>query len=113
MPDPRGQIVEKLGGTERILRLTLGGLLELEQRIGRSAMTLLDLERIGLRESVVVIQLALKGGGAEKTTFEATHRMLEGMKGGAIIAIAFRLVHAALREEDDDKEKKDEPAASP
>lgn len=75
-PNPLGQITAFLGGTDRMLRLTLGETMALEQRIGRSSFKLLTGGDISVTEAVAVIYHALRGAGGE-LSMDAVANMLD------------------------------------
>lgn len=82
-----GEVALVVGGERRVLKLTLGALAELEERLG--ADTLVDLVgrfeggRFSSRDLMVLILAGLRGGGAD---LEAADLLRLEIEGGPVVA---------------------------
>ncbi|WP_237155549.1 gene transfer agent family protein [Oryzibacter oryziterrae] len=95
----RGEISAVLGGAERVLRLTLGGLAELEEAFGAEDMT--DLARrfssgtLKAADAVKVIGAGLRGAGEAMTNADVAGLHVEGGVAG-YVDIVVRLIAATF-----------------
>lgn len=72
MTHPRGDVRLKINGEEKTLRLTLGALADIEERLGGGSFELLQARLKTPRVTdIIVILHALIGGGGAQLTIEA------------------------------------------
>lgn len=100
MNPQRGEISVRIGGEDRLMRLTLGALAALEARLGAGGLTALAVrfEEGGFRadDLIALLTAGLVGAGAEVSEDEVAQMEFEGGAVGAANAAA-RLLTAGFR----------------
>jgi hypothetical protein len=88
----RGDVPLEIGGRRLALRLTLGGLAELEDALGGGSLAglgeRLSSGRIGTRDIIAILRIGLAGGGQEMSEDEVAALAVEGGVGPIMAAIA-------------------------
>lgn len=96
----RGEIGVRIGGEERVMRLTLGALAELEARLDAGGLTALaerfEAGAFRANDLIALLTAGLRGGGAKVSEADVSGMDFEGGAVGAAKA-ATRLLAAGFR----------------
>jgi hypothetical protein len=97
----KGETTAFLGGAERVLRLGIGDMIELEQFVGKGVLEIMG-SGMSYRNAVATIMFALKGGGSDGVDWQKTLAWCEGKGIAELNGIALRALAAAQPELSDD-----------
>lgn len=84
----RGEVAIRIDGSERVMRLTLGALAELEERLGAGSLLALaerfEKGAVPTADLITLLAAGLRGGGTAVTEAELAAASIEGGAVGAM-----------------------------